>query len=53
MSDYVEEDYALQTVQQNFTAEQHRKCTCFVKTTLLVFSYVFNTFYGASVPTCV
>ena len=27
MIDYVEEDHGLQTVQQNFTAEQHGKGT--------------------------
>ena len=28
MIDYVKEDHGLQTVQQNFTAGQHRKGTC-------------------------
>ena len=30
MIDYIEEDHSLQTIQQNFTAEQHGKGTCFV-----------------------
>ena len=45
MIDYVEEDHSLQTIQQNFTAEQHGKGTCFVNHTTGLLLYAFNTIH--------